>query len=302
MEGHEAERLGGRGIDCLPHVDTELATEHRQLVHQRDVHVPEGVLDELGQLRFARGGHGHSPGRDPLVEALHRGQRGIVDAGHDLRRGGQRPGLVPRVDALRAVAEVEVRPRDQRGTVLEPRQHLLLRGSRVGGGLHDHRGARAQVAGQGSASRLQAGQVRQAIPQRRGHCDQCDVEAGAGLSVRRRPEPARPECRRQLPGGHVLYVGLPGRQPLDPVQVDVVADYLVPGRHRPHRQRQAHIAQAGHHDRAHRHPPCRRAPRRGAERTPDDPATRRPHVGKRPQPRSIGSHISPRLSDPRRPV
>ena len=168
---------------------------------QRDVHVPEGVLDELGQLCLARRGHRHGPVHDAPVEVLHRGQRGVVDARHDLRRRGQGPGPVPGVDALRAVAEVEVGARGQPGPVFKPRQHLLLRGPRVGRGLHDHRGARAQVPGQRAAGRLDVGQVGQAVPQRRGDRDHGDVEAGAGVGTGRRPEPPGFQRRRELAAG-----------------------------------------------------------------------------------------------------
>jgi hypothetical protein len=47
VEGHEAERLGGGGLDDLPDVDVELRAHQRQLVHEADVHRPEGVLEEL---------------------------------------------------------------------------------------------------------------------------------------------------------------------------------------------------------------------------------------------------------------
>ena len=137
-------------------------------------------------------------------------------------------------------------------------EHLLLRGSRVGRGFHDHRRARAQVPGQGPAGGLDAGQIGQAVPQRRGDRDHGDVEAVARVGIRRRPEPPRFQRRRELAGGHVLDVGFPGLQPLHPDRVGVIAGHLVPGRHGPHRQRQAHVSQAGHHHGAHRHPPAGR--------------------------------------------
>ena len=49
-ELHVAERLGRRGVDRPPHVDVEVAGEHRQLVDQRDVDVAERVLEQLHQL------------------------------------------------------------------------------------------------------------------------------------------------------------------------------------------------------------------------------------------------------------
>ena len=53
-ERQVAERLGRRRLDRFPHVDAEVTREHGQLVHERDVDVPEGVLHQLGQLGLAR--------------------------------------------------------------------------------------------------------------------------------------------------------------------------------------------------------------------------------------------------------
>jgi hypothetical protein len=249
------------GRQCLPHVDAELAPEHRKLVHQRDVHVPERVLDQLGQLRLARRGHGHGLVHDGGVEVLHRGQRARVDTRDDLRRGDQGPGEVPRVDALRAVAEVEVGPRGQPGPVFEPAPDLLLRGARVGRGFQDHGRARPQVAGQGAAGRLDAGQIGQAVPQRRGDRDHRDVEAVAVAGARRRPEPPAFQRRAKLVLGHVLHVRFPGFQALHPDQVGVVADHVVSDVRGPHRQREAHVAQSRHHHGAHRRAPVTLATR-----------------------------------------
>ena len=55
---------------------------------------------------------------------------------------------VARVDALGAVAEVEVGAGDQAGALLEDRRDQLLGGARVGGRLEDDGGAGPQVPGQ----------------------------------------------------------------------------------------------------------------------------------------------------------
>ena len=207
--------------------------------------VPEGVLDQLGQLGLARRGHRDGGGHHPPVEGLDRLQRAVVDARDDLRRRGQRPGAVAGVDAFRAVAEAKAGAGDQPGPVLEPAQHLLLVGAGVGRGLHDHDRPGAQVAGQRAADRLHAAQIGQPLPQRRGHRDHHDVEARPG--ARRRPETPGPQRRGQLARRHVLHAGFAGLQPLHPDRVGVVAGHLVPSRHRPHRQRQPHVPQARDH-------------------------------------------------------
>ena len=54
VEGHEAEGLGGGGLDDLLGADLETLAHEGELVGQRDVHVPEDVLVELGQLGHHR--------------------------------------------------------------------------------------------------------------------------------------------------------------------------------------------------------------------------------------------------------
>ena len=49
-----AERLGRGGVQRLPDVDAEVAGEHGELVHERDVDLAVGVLDQLGHLGLAR--------------------------------------------------------------------------------------------------------------------------------------------------------------------------------------------------------------------------------------------------------
>ena len=51
---------------------SEIGGEHRQLVDQGDVHMAEGVLEQLGQLGLPGARHGDGPLHDPVVEALHR--------------------------------------------------------------------------------------------------------------------------------------------------------------------------------------------------------------------------------------
>jgi hypothetical protein len=57
VEGLEPERLGRGRVDDLPHVDVEDVGDLGQLVDHRDVDGAVGVLEQLGELGRAGGGH-----------------------------------------------------------------------------------------------------------------------------------------------------------------------------------------------------------------------------------------------------
>ncbi len=142
--GREAEipeRLARSGIDGLPYVDVEIGGEHRQLVDKGDVDVTEGVLEQLGELGLSGARHRDGPLHDPVVERLHRLARGFVDAGDDLRGVLEPPLEVAGVDALGAVAEVELAPGGQSGRLLENRGDQLFGRPGVAGRLQHDRAA-----------------------------------------------------------------------------------------------------------------------------------------------------------------
>ena len=59
IKGHEAEWLGPGGIDHFPNVDPHRAVDQFQFVNQCDIHAPEYILQQLGRLCDATGGHRH---------------------------------------------------------------------------------------------------------------------------------------------------------------------------------------------------------------------------------------------------
>ncbi len=69
-EAHEAEGLGRGGVDGLPDVDAEVPGEHGDLVDERDVDMPERVLEELGELGHPRARDRHGLVHDAVEEAL----------------------------------------------------------------------------------------------------------------------------------------------------------------------------------------------------------------------------------------
>ena len=136
------------------------------------------------------------------------------------------PLRVARVDALGAVAEVEVGP-GQRGPS-PPRgwAHQLLGGARVGRRLEHDRGSRAQVAGRACGPRPRC-RTRSGTPSRSG--------VGTVMTATSKPAQSSVRGRRHGSGrwraaacrtvvGDVLDVRLAGVEPLDPGLVDVEAD------------------------------------------------------------------------------
>jgi hypothetical protein len=221
-EGHEAERLGGGGVDGGPDVDPEIGGEHRELVDEGDVDVPEGVLEELGELGLARGRYGDGAGHQPVVELAHPFEGGVVDAGDDLGGVRQAPRGVPRIDALGAVAQEEVGAGTQPAAGLQDRADHLLGGAGVTGGLQHHQGTGPQVRGEGSGCGLDVGQVGGAVGERGRDGHDSSVEASTHGGAGGGDEPAGAQTLAEHLVADVLDVGPAGAQGIDPVVGDVV--------------------------------------------------------------------------------
>ena len=244
-EPHVAERLGAGGVDGAPDVDAERVGEHRQLVDERDVDVPEGVLEQLDQLGVGGRRHRHDLVDQRSVERLDAPERRLVDARHDLGRVHEAPPRVAGVDALGRVAEEELARLQSR--LLEQRTDQLVGGARVRRRLEDHQRTGAQPAGQRRRRVLDVGEVGGAVTQRCRHRDDRHVERadvgrvahGAVAGVERGPE--------LLVGhvGHVRAAGLegggPGGRRLEPDHVEADLDG-------PHRHGEAHVALAHDQD------------------------------------------------------
>jgi hypothetical protein len=108
IEAHEAEGLGGGGVEDLPDVDAHSVEDDLELVDQGDVDGAEDVLQELGALC-----HFETADRDNVVhrrsvEGHGQPQGGIVIAAHDLRDVLRVVFGVTRVLALWGEGEEEV--------------------------------------------------------------------------------------------------------------------------------------------------------------------------------------------------
>ncbi len=173
-ELHVPERLGGGGVDRPPHVDVEVAGEHRQLVDQGDVDVAERVLQQLDQLGLGAGTDRHRGVDERGEERVDDGERvGRVAADH-LGGVDQAVGGVARVDPLGGVAEEEVarlvgRCGPETRPLGEDRAEERGGGAGIGGALEDHAGAGSEVLADGGAGLLDVAEVGFAVAQRRRH-------------------------------------------------------------------------------------------------------------------------------------
>ena len=240
--------LAARGLEHLLRVDAEPVEDHGELVDERDVDVALRVLDHLGRLGDAdRRGRVRAGLDDRAVELVDELGRLRRRAGRDLADRRQPVLAVARVDALRAVAGVEVLVELESRLLFEDRHADLLGAAREHGGLVDHDVAALQDLAHRLAGALEWRQVRPLVGvDRRRHGD--DVDA-AGLEV---PElRAEPQALRR---GQLLRLDLEravlaAAQLRDAIRVDVEADRVV-ALAELDRERQTDVTEAEHADAA----------------------------------------------------
>jgi hypothetical protein len=239
-EPHVAERLGAGGVDCTPDVDAQRVGEDGQLVDEGDVHVPEGVLEQLDQLGLGRRAHGHDLVDQRPVERLDAAPRRFVDARHHLGRVHEAPAGVAGVDALGRVAEEEL-PGLEARALLEQRPHQLVGGAGIGRRLEHDQRAGPQPAGQGGRRVLDVRQVGRAVAQRRRDRDHGDVERPDVSGVAHRAV-AGPQRAAELVVGDVGHVRVAGLQGGGPVGRRLEPDHVEADLDRPHRHGQTDVA------------------------------------------------------------
>ena len=197
-EAHEAVRLRRGRVDRRPDVDVETAREHRELVDQRDVDVPERVLEQLHELGLAGGADRHDLVDERAVERLDDRQRRGVEARHDLGRVHERPLACCRDRCARASSRGRSRRRRRAG----PLSSRIGRSnsSVVPGYVVDSSTTSApgvSHAREVARGRLDEREVGDALAQRRLHGDHRDVEVAEVVGVVRRAgsrPPARPRA------------------------------------------------------------------------------------------------------------
>src|SRR5690606_37287041 len=131
-------QLGAGGLQHGFGIDAHLVEDQGQLIDERDVHVALRVLDDLGGLGHADARGLVGAGRDDLViqRIAQVGDFGRRARG-DLLDGIDAVRLVARIDALGAVAGVEIFVELQARIALEHRHAVFFSGARIHGGLVD---------------------------------------------------------------------------------------------------------------------------------------------------------------------
>ena len=147
--GLEAQRvpLGVHARQHLVRVDAHAVADHGDLVHESNVDVALAVLHDLDGLRRLDAGDREGASLDDdIVDLLDLRSGLLVHTGDDLADVCQRVDPVARVDALRAVADLEVNTAFQPRLFLQDRDADILRHAGVNRGFIDDDRAGNHVA------------------------------------------------------------------------------------------------------------------------------------------------------------
>ncbi len=181
-EGQEIP-LGFGGGEHVPHRQIHPSEDLRDLVHEGDIDVALGVLDDLGGFGgLDRGGAERAPAGHRAVEIGDPIERFGVLPGNDLGDLVDRMLAIARIDPLGTVAEQEIRAASLARMAFEDRSANVFGHARIDGAfIDDDRGlARRDGAGQhrghGSAGRFDQREVGPALGiDRRGYGDDVEI-------------------------------------------------------------------------------------------------------------------------------
>ena len=244
VEGHEAERLRRSRVDGLPRIDVESLEDEGDLVHERDVHGTEQVLDDFRGLRDPRMTHGDHPTDHLRVEGVGELRRRFIQAPDELRDVLDPISRVARVDPLGRERDAEVHSRAEPSR-LEDRDEDLFRRPRVRCALEDDELPRSETAGDLPRGVLDLGEVGVVVRcEGRPHGDHEHVAFLEAAEVRRRQEPGVEGSDEVLPrGSEELPFPLP--KGLDQIWPDVKPEDAVLVRER-QGQRGPHVPEPDH--------------------------------------------------------
>src|SRR5215472_13061935 len=100
-ERHETIRLCGTGVEHLPDINIEAATNLLKLIDQRDIDHSKDILKQLGHLRGPESGDWDDTLHDRFVECNHEIQARRRQPRHHFRCVRKSPGMVAWIDSLR---------------------------------------------------------------------------------------------------------------------------------------------------------------------------------------------------------
>jgi hypothetical protein len=134
--GEELQKIPFRSgcVENIPRADVHAVEDQRQFVHQSDVHVALGVLDDFRRFSDFDGCRAINPGRHHrAVDASDKFERRRVFAGDDLDDFFEGMLFVARIDAFGRIAEFEIDAPFQARNALEHRPANIFGDARIDG-------------------------------------------------------------------------------------------------------------------------------------------------------------------------
>ena len=241
-EGQEVP-FAARRFQHLQGIDAQALENDGQFVHQGDVQVALGVLDDLGRLgHLDAGGAVDARPDHRAVDLRQQVRRGLIRAGNDFGDGFQGVNLVAGIDALRRIAHREVAAEAQARFLLQDGHADFFRQAGIDRGFIDHHATLGHMAAHGGGGPHHGREVRGAVVvdgRWHGHDDHRglrQVSRVAGVAHRSGPEPLVADFT-----GAVVALG----QFRNASGIDVETQHVHMLR-QGHGQGQAHIPQAHH--------------------------------------------------------
>ena len=108
IKRHEAERLGGGGVDDFPDVDVHARSQKFEFVDEGDVDAAKNIFEQLGHFRGARGADGNDFGDHLGVDGESGAAAGRIDAADDFGNLRQAILLVAGIFAFRGKGQEKV--------------------------------------------------------------------------------------------------------------------------------------------------------------------------------------------------
>lgn len=149
------------GFENLKSVKPELVKDEAEFIHERDIHIALGILNDLGCLRDLDAAGLVGSGLDDFtVELIHEIGNLRRGAGGDFFDRGKAVLFVPGIDALGTVADKKILIELETGDFFEHRHAVFLGAAGIDGALVDHNVSGLEDAAHGLAGFDQRREVR----------------------------------------------------------------------------------------------------------------------------------------------